>query len=70
MEHDDPEGTSLPVCRYTSYTVVSDVEHARKFSSLGLVVMIVSPSRAQSVVVAVAPSVSALYDAVPLATFR
>lgn len=37
-----------------------------KFSCLGEVVMIVSPSRPQSVVVAVVPKVNAWYDAVPL----
>ena len=38
------------------------VAHARKFSSLGLLVMIVSPSRTQSVVVAVLLKVRGLYD--------
>ena len=47
------------------------VAHARKFSSLGLVVMMVSPSSCQSVVLAVASKVNGLYDVVALVcTFK
>ena len=59
-------GASFPSWRYTSYTVVSAVEQARKLSSRGAVVIIVSPSSAQSVVVATVSSVSGLYEVAAL----
>ena len=61
-EHDAPAGESFPVWRKTSYTVRSLVEHARKLSCRGAVLMIVSPSRPQVVVVATASRESGLYE--------
>ena len=58
-----PLSESPPVWRYRLY-VPPELEHARKFNcrphGLALVVIMVSPSKAQAVVVAVASNVTGL----------
>lgn len=58
--HVFPVGVSFPCCRYTLYIVEVLDGQAMKLSCLGDVVIIVSPSRPQLVVVAVFPKVSDL----------
>jgi hypothetical protein len=48
------------------YIVDELVAQAMKLSCLGLVVIMVSPSKPQSVVVAAVPKVRAWYEAVPV----
>lgn len=58
--HVFPAGVSFPCCRYTLYIVEVLDGQAMKLSCLGDVVIIVSPSRPQLVVVAVDPKASDL----------